>query len=427
MDRRDFLKTAACTAAGALLTGTGLPTARSADMVQNARPDQAKNIKPGMQYRPMGMTGISVSSLGMGMMRPPILPEGGVNEEDFKRMVRHAIDNGLNYIDPSYVYSGGKSEEITGRILRDGYRERVNLASKLWWPHVKKTDDFYRLLDEQLEKLQTNCLDFYLIHSITAKGWNGPIRELKIIELMEKAKEQGKIKNIGFSFHSSLPVFKDVLDATTSWDFYQHQLNYIDAENEEGKVGMKYAIERGLGVIAMEPLRGGFLADVPSGARSIFSRSANKKSDVEWAFDYLWDMPEISVVLSGMSAMQHVIDNLEYASRSAVGMLTPEDRRLISLVSRHMRHDYDIVGCVGCEACKAICPNGVAIAQMAIPWNQFKWKGNREAALRRIDGLRGHPYGYNDTACDLCGKCVPACSYGVDIPDFVRTVRAEFR
>lgn len=252
MDRRDFLKTAACTAAGAMLAGSGFAAARSAELSPQkaARPGKAKNIKAGMQYRPMGITGVSASALGMGMMRPPMLPEGGVNEEEFKRMVRHAIDSGLNYIDTSYVYSGGKSEEITGRILRDGYRERVNLASKLWWPHVKTADDFSRLLDEQLERLQTDHLDFYLVHSITAKGWNGAIRDLKIIELMEKAKEQGKIKNMGFSFHASLPVFKDVLDATTSWDFYQHQLNYIDAEYEAGHVGMKYAYDRGLGVIA---------------------------------------------------------------------------------------------------------------------------------------------------------------------------------
>lgn len=427
MDRRDFLKTAAFTAAGAVLAG-GAPLLRAAEPAASGPATATDgNAGPGMRYRPMGMTGVSVSALGFGMMRPPALPDGGVDEEAFRKMVRHAIDNGLNYIDTSYVYSGGKSEEITGRILADGYRRRVNLASKLWWPNMQSAADFDRLLNEQLERLQTDHLDFYLVHAINANGWKGPIREFKIAELMAKAKEQGKIRNMGFSFHASLPVFREVLDAGPGWDFYQHQLNYVDTEYEAGHVGMKYAADRGLGVIAMEPLRGGFLANMPPGVKAIFDRAERKRSDVEWAFDYLWDMPEISLVLSGMSAMQHVVDNLEYAGRAAPGMLTPEERRLISLVTRHLRHDYDAVGCVGCEYCKAVCPEEVAVAQMANPWNQYKWNGDKAAALRRIDFLRGGSYGYNDTACTLCGACLPACPYGVDIPGFIKEIRKEMR
>lgn len=429
MNRRSFIRSSALLAAAGAAATSGVFAAANAPDTQDtpaagAEPPTIRNAKAGMQYRPMGQTGVMVSALGFGMMRPPLLADGEPDEEAFRLMVRHAVDNGLNYIDTSHVYSKGKNEAVTGRILRDGYREKVHLATKLPWWQVKTADDFDRILDRQLETLQTDHIDFYLMHAITVTGWRGPIAEFKLIEKMEKAREQGKIRHMGFSFHAPLPIFKEALNATPNWEFCQIQLNYIDTEYEAGLTGMQYAHDRGMGVIAMEPLRGGFLANLPEGAKAVLARAATKRSDVEWAFDYLWDMPEVSMVLSGMSAMRHVTDNLEYAGRSSTGMLSGGDRRILADAVSHLRRDYGAVPCTGCEYCHLACPEKVAIAQTFIPWNQYKWNGDLEAARRRIAFVHGSTYGNGLQACTDCGKCLCACPQGIDIPAVLKTIKA---
>lgn len=428
MDRRDFMKSSALLAAAGAVAGTGLFGNVAASQAASPAPQgNARNRNQDMQYRSMGTTGEMVSALGFGMMRPPMLASGEVDEESFKKMVRHAIDSGLNYIDTSHVYSKGKNQAITGRILRDGYREKVYLATKMPWWQVKKADDFDRILDEQLESLQTDHVDFYLMHAITITGWNGPIREFKLIDKMEKAKANGKIRHIGFSHHAPLTTFKEVLAATPNWEFFQLQMNYIDAEYEAGLTGVKYAFDRGMGVIAMEPLRGGFLADMPKGVKDIFARSSTKRSDVEWAFDYLWDMREISMVLSGMSAMRHVTDNLEYAGRSSVGMLGDDGRKLVAEARAHLLRDYGAAPCTGCEYCRQVCLENVAIAQIMIPWNQYKWNGNMEPAKRRITFTHGSTYGNGMQSCVECGKCVAACPQRIDVPAVFRDIKATMQ
>ena len=424
MDRRDFMKSSAFLAAAGAVAGTGvLSNVDVSQATDDVRPGSIRNSTPGMRYRPMGTTGEMVSAIGFGMMRPPMLPSGEVDETSFKKMVRYAIDSGLNYIDTSHVYSKGKNQSITGRILGGGYRERVYLATKMPWWQVKKAEDFERILEEQLEALQTDYIDFYLMHAITLTGWNGPIRELRLIDKLEQAKARGKVRHIGFSHHAPLTTFKDVLAATPNWEFFQLQMNYIDAEYEAGLTGIKYAFDRGMGVIAMEPLRGGFLADMPKGVKEIFAKSSKKRSDVEWAFDYLWDMREVSMVLSGMSAMQHVTDNLEYAGRSAVDMLSADDRKLIAGTVQHLRAGYGAVPCTGCEYCHQVCQEKVAVAQHMIPWNQYKWNGDKEAAKRRITFVHGSTYGNGMQACVECGKCTAACPQGIAVPAVVMAIQ----
>jgi predicted aldo/keto reductase-like oxidoreductase len=426
MDRREFLKSATLLAATGAVMSTGVPIALADENASSTQKKTIMNYKQGMQYRPMGKTGAMVSALGFGMMRPPVLPDGSVDEENFKKMVRHSIDNGLNYIDTSYVYSGGKSEEITGRILKDGYREKVYLATKHPWFVLKKSDDFERILDQQLENLQTDSIDFYPIHMVTPNGWKGPVTEFKLTEKMEHAKERGKIKHMGFSYHGSLPVFKEIVNYTPNWDFCQFQLNYLDTEYEAGLLGMKYASDRGMGVVVIEPLRGKFLADMPTGVNAILNRSKKKRSDVEWAFDFLWNMPEISLLLSGMSDMRHVIDNLLYASRSSVGMLNLEDRKILSDAVFHLYSDYGAVPCTGCEYCHAVCLHGVAVAQVIMPWNQYKWNGDLEASKRRFNGLSSI-YGNNSTSCIGCGTCLPTCPQRIDIPGVMKMIRDDLK
>lgn len=421
MNRRSFIKSSALLAAGAV-GASGMLAAP--DPGRAGSEPRARNAKPGMQYRPFGQTGAMVSALGFGMMRPPLLASGEPDEARFGAMVRHAIDNGLNYIDTSHVYSRGKNEALTGRILKDGYRDKVYLATKMPWWQIKTADDFERILERQLESLQTDHIDCYLMHAITITGWQGAIPEFKLIQKMEKAKEQGKIRHMGFSFHAPLRIFKEALNATPNWEFCQIQLNYLDTEYQAGLTGMKYAHDRGMGVIAMEPLRGGFLASMPAGAKALFDAAPKKRSDVEWAFDYLWDMPEVSMVLSGMSAMQHVEDNLTYAGRSSVGMLNSAERGILADVVRHLQRDYGAVPCTGCEHCRFACPENVAIVQILIPWNQYIWSGNLEPARQRIAFVHGSTYGNGLQACTDCGKCVPACPQGIDIPQVLRAIRS---
>jgi predicted aldo/keto reductase-like oxidoreductase len=423
MNRRDFLKTTALVATGAALPGRALGARPVHAGESAAAAVSAGNAKPGMRYRPMGGTGAMVSALGFGMMRPPMLPDRSVDEEEFRRMVRHAIDNGVNYIDTSYIYSGGKSEEITGRILAGGYREKVHLATKLPWWEFPDGADFDRLLDRQLENLQTDVIDFYLAHSVTRKGWDGPIREFKLIEKVEKAKERGKIRHMGFSFHDTLPLFKEVMAYTPNWEFCQLRFNYLDKEYEAGISGVSHAFDKGMGVIAMEPLSAGFLANLPSGVDAILARSEPKRGQVEWAFDYLWNMPEISMVLSGMSAMRHVVDNLEYASRSSVGMLGPRERAIVAEVKRHLADEYGAISCVGCMNCQP-CPEKVGIAFIFSIWNQYQVGGDLDSFRRRHNNITDRfGFGVSGAACTECGKCIPKCPYGIDVIKNIKTIR----
>lgn len=422
MNRRDFLKSAAFTAAGAVM-GRGLQLGVAAES-PHAALSATGHVVAGMPYRPFGRTGVLVSPLGFGMMRLPVLPGGGVDEDLSGKMVRYGIDHGLNYIDTSYAYMGGKSEEVTGRILRDGYREKVHIATKFPWWEVKREDDFWPILDTQLERLQTDVIDFYLMHNITERSWRGVIRENKLIEKIQKAKEQGKVRHIGFSFHTKLPIFKEVINYISDWDFCQIQLNYLDTEYEAGLLGLKYAYDRGLGVVIMEPLRGGYLADPPPAVDAIFSKSPNKRTPVEWALDYLWNMPEVGVVLSGMGAMEHIVENIDSAKPSAVGMLDENDRAILGKVIRQYESYANVVPCTGCEYCHP-CPSNVAIAQTFQSYNQFNAHDGKKHHARYFN--MPSSYGKNAEACSGCGKCRCRCPVGIDIPEKMREIREAMK
>ena len=225
-----------------------------------------------MQLREVGRTGVKVSPLGFGMMRLPmkdggqaeaLTPADKVDVEESIKMLRHAIDNGVNYVDTAFNYIGGMSEKITGMALEDGYREKVYLATKSPTWMYKSEDDFDSLLAKQLQRLKTDYINFYMLHSINGGSWKRCLK-YGAVEAIKKAKADGRVKHIGFSFHDDYDLFEEVLNAA-DWDFVQIQLNYYDANYQAGVKGLKLAAERGMGVIVMEPLRGGFLVDVPRG------------------------------------------------------------------------------------------------------------------------------------------------------------------
>ena len=380
-----------------------------------------------MEYRELGKTGVKVSPLGFGIMRLPLKSGGRANNdttlddmdlEQSIKMVREAIDAGVNYVDTAYNYLNGKSEEITRMILEDGYREKVHLASKspswLW----REKGDFDRILDEQLERLQTDCIEFYLLHCLNGGTWKRAGR-LGIIDDMLRARDEGRIRYIGFSFHDDYDLFEEILDAAP-WDFVQIQLNYLDTDFQAGIKGMKKAAKRGMGVIVMEPLRGGTLVEVPKAAQKVFDDAANKRSNVAWGLDYLWDMPEVSVVLSGMSSLEQERENVALANEAKAGMLTAEDHRVLGQAKRAF-DDCAAIPCTGCNYCVEYCPNHIVIPNNFAAYNLNFIYDDLEMA-RNAYANEVPNFGRSAEYCVSCGKCEEHCPQHIKISEWLPRV-----
>ncbi|HQB83360.1 MAG TPA: aldo/keto reductase, partial [Candidatus Rifleibacterium sp.] len=289
-----------------------------------------------MIYRKIGKTGVEVSQLGFGCMRLPVIDGVAhqINEPLATQMLRHAIDNGVNYVDTAFPYHGygfdrgGESEPFVGRALRDGYRQKVQLATKLPSWLITCHADMDKYLNEQLVRLETDHIDFYLVHAINKGFWKN-LTAHDLFGFLNRALADGRIRHAGFSFHDDLQLFKTVVDAY-NWSFCQIQYNYVDENYQAGRAGLEYAAERGLGIVIMEPLRGGALtANLPEAITDSFAESGLRHSPAEWALKWLFDDPRISVVLSGMSAMEHVTENLRVSAAAGAGSMTDKERKVM--------------------------------------------------------------------------------------------------
>ncbi|MDE5831582.1 MAG: aldo/keto reductase [Desulfovibrio sp.] len=423
MRRRDFIKTCGAVVGGAALAGGFSAVAKA-----GAGPDAAniRNYHPDMTYRPHGLTGATVSALGLGMMRPPMKEDGKTPDADkFIDMARFAIDHGLNYIDTSYVYLGGESEKITGRALGNGYRDRVYLSSKSPWWLMERPEDFERYFDESRRRLNTDHIDFYQLHMLMHRGWKDKAVPFRLVEKINKLKDEGKISYAGFSFHDGLPLFKKII-AANPWDFCLVQHNLLDGEHEAGAYGLQYAAANGMGVSIMEPLRGGVLAIPPKEVVEIYENYPDRRSPVEWALDYLWNKPEVSVAVSGMSDMKQLRENLGYAKRARPGMLSAADMALLGKVARQYNSYPGQVPCTGCYNCIP-CPKNVAIGYLfTIVNNQYRVthdlaRAHRLATASMSPVQRGDKPG----ACDGCGQCLAKCPQGIDIPAELKRIDRE--
>ena len=366
-----------------------------------------------MENRKFGNTGRRVSPLGFGMMRLKTTEDNKIDQDWVNQVLRYAIDRGLNYVDTAYIYQD--SERATGIALSDGYREKVTLATKLPVANMTCEEDFDKLLNEQLERLQTDSIDCYLLHALTQERWDNYVVKYNVLAHMEKAKAEGKIRHIGFSFHDTLDVFKMILDAYDGWEFCQIQLNYLDVNYQAGIAGLELAASRGLGVVIMEPLRGGQLANFPQEVAAMLP-----KSPVESGLDFLWDRPEISVVLSGMSTTEQVEQNLDYADRAGIGMLSDEERKTILAAGDAMR-SYLSVPCTGCNYCN-VCPKEIAIAEIFRISNQQQLDGNDAKASELYRALAGH----NAEECIGCRVCTEQCPQKIDIPTQLEKIGKRF-
>jgi uncharacterized protein len=373
-----------------------------------------------MQYRQFGKLDWKVSALGFGCMRLPSLEadHSKIDEPEASKLVRHAIDHGVNYLDTAYGYHGGNSERLVGQALKDGYREKVKLATKLPAWLVKSAADFDKFLNEQLAKLQTDHIDFYLLHGLGKERWDS-LLSLGILPWAEAAIDSGRIRHLGFSFHDKLPVFKEIVDATRLWDFCQIQYNYMDINEQAGTEGLQYAAAKGLAVVVMEPLLGGKLANPPDPIKVLWDTAKTSRPAVEWALEWLWNQPEVSLVLSGMSTLQQVEENLVYASRSQAGLLQPDELTLIDQV-RAAYLQISPIPCTKCEYCLP-CPNGLKIPRLFEIYNASAMYGDLAGGRRSYQWV---PDAERANNCTQCRQCEDLCPQRILVSDWMVKIHA---
>lgn len=377
-----------------------------------------------MLYRPFGKTGEHVSILGFGAMRMPVIDHrhDQVDIPLATKMIRYAIDNGVNYVDTAYAYHGssvtqpGTSESVVGRALQGGYRDKTLVATKLVGWSVESRADMDTVLARQLANLRTDHIDCYLLHGIGAEGWERFLR-LGVLEFLDVAKADGRIRFAGFSFHDEPSAFQPIVDGY-DWDFCQIQYNYMDVDYQAGREGLRYAARRGLGVVVMEPVKGGRLAGrVPDEVQSIWDSAAVRRSPAEWALRFVWDDPDVSLLLSGMSTMEQVVENVRIAGEADAKSLNETESALIDKV-RRVYEQRTVVPCTACRYCMP-CPEGIDIPMVLAFLNDASLYDN--AAGEKVHYHINKELGgtASVSVCTKCGQCVDACPQQIQVPDFM--------
>ena len=380
-----------------------------------------------MLYRQAGKTGEWVSILGFGCMRLPIR-EGKahlIDEEKAMAMISHAVKSGVNYFDTAYIYHSevpfhaGLSEVFVGWALNQ-LAQKVFIATKLPSWFIQSRADMDRFLDEQLGRLQTRHIDFYLVHGLTADLWS-KLKGLGATGFLDAAKADGRIKHAGFSFHDDAQHFKPIVDAY-DWDFCQLQYNFMDQDFQAGQAGLEYAARKGLGVVIMEPLRGGGLTNrVPEEVQSVWDQSPVKRTPAEWALRFVWNRPEVSVVLSGMSNMAQLEENLRIAETGLPSSVSAPELAVIEK-ARAIYEARTRVKCTSCGYCMP-CPEGVNIPANFQQINNLAIYRDRPAA----EFFYFHILTEQQRAshCQECGQCLERCPQHIPIPDTLKEVARE--
>ncbi len=363
-----------------------------------------------MQYR-KNKTGEDISLLGFGCMR--FTQKGNsIDMEKAEKEVMYAIENGVNYFDTAYIYPG--SEVAMGKILaKNNVRDKINLATKLPQYLVRSKDGIDRYFNEQCKRLQTNYIDYYLMHMLTDIASWEKLCELGIREWIASKKKEGKIRQIGFSFHGNTDMFIKILDAY-DWDFCQIQYNYMDENSQAGRKGLMAAYEKGIPVIIMEPLRGGKLVNMlPDKAKKLIDENDRGYTYAEWALRWLWEQPQVTCVLSGMNSIDMIDENIRIASCVRENEFTCDDKEMIDKI-RGIINEKIKVGCTECGYCMP-CPRGVDIPGNFRCYNNMymeKKKNGRHEFLQVI-GLRKET-GFA-SQCVGCGKCEQHCPQHIEI------------
>ena len=374
----------------------------------------------------MPKNGDELSILGFGCMRLP-MSDGKIDEAKAIGQIHYAIDQGVNYLDTAWPYHAGESEILLGKALGGGYRDRVKVATKLPSWMIKCRADMDRYLNAQLSKLGTDHIDYYLLHALDGTAWDN-LERLGVREFIDQATRDGRMVNAGFSFHGLADDFIRIVDAHP-WVFCQIQYNYLDQDYQAGTKGLEHAAAKGLGVIVMEPLRGGNLglATPPPAVATIWHEAKVRRTPAEWALRWIWNRPEVTVILSGMNDDVHIQENLAMANTARARALAEEELELVERAGRAYR-ELMTAGCTGCGYCMP-CPSGVMIPTCFEEYNKMRLFGGLEEAKFRYafrmsgDLVDGHP-GYA-SQCAHCGECLDKCPQHLQIPDLLEQVTAE--
>ena len=381
-----------------------------------------------MLYRKIKRNGDELSILGYGCMRLPQTNKGEpgfsfgkIDEERARNQIYDAIDKGVNYIDTAMTYHNGASETFLGKLLSNGYRDKIHLTTKLFPFFVNTREDMDLLLNSQLAKLKTDHLDYYLLHAMNRNYWD-KLKSLGVLEFLETAKKDQRIRDTGFSYHGDPETFKEIIDAY-DWTVCQIQYNYLDELNQAGKQGLKYAAKKDVGVIVMEPLRGGKLAGkVPPAVKEIWEEAVYKRTPAEWALRWVWNHPEVSVVLSGMNVEDHINENIRVANEAHPQSLSQSELELIDRVKKKYKELMKI-GCTGCNYCMP-CPNGVNIPSCFDYYNSAYLFGNKRVYKVMYSVFLMEPE--FASFCEHCGECEEVCPQKLPIQQHLEQVTKEF-
>jgi uncharacterized protein len=375
-----------------------------------------------MNYRSFGRLDWKPSALGFGTMRLPTVGEDPsvIDEQQAITMLCTGIDGGINYVDTAYPYHGGKSETLVGKALQEGYRGGGRPAPQLPSWLIESQADMTLRFEEQLQRMQTGHVEFYLLHALNAERWH-KLRDAGVLEWAHERVREGRIGYLGFSFHDSNTVFREIVDAYQEWTFCQIQYNFLDEETQAGTDGLHYAASRGLGIVVMEPLRGGKLAVPNAEISAIWDAASTKRSAAEWALDWVWNHPEVSLLLSGMSTLAQVQQNLDAAGTSETGMLAPGELDLIARV----RDAYNALVRVPYTACSYCmpCPQGVDIPGTFQLVNEGSMFGSWDTQRKRYGQMKSE--GSSADSCIRCGACEEKCPQHISIRDQLANVAEQ--
>ena len=381
-----------------------------------------------MLYNTLGKTGLEVSRLGFGTMRLPTKSDNAdIDKLEASQMLEYGIENGVNIIDTAYPYhskgldGNGESEKFLGEFLSENsLRDEIILQTKSPSWAIENFEDFEHYLDIQLEKLNTDYIDIYLLHSLTVPDWE-KVRDLNVFDFLDDALSSGKIKHAGFSSHIEVDYVIEIIDEYPRWEVAMTQMNYLDEYYQSGVMGLNYLKQVNMGSMIMEPLRGGRLVEnIPPEIQNIWDSAQKKRTPVEWALQYLWNRDDVDCVFSGMSSLNQVKDNVRIASTE--DKISDYDSEIIREVARTYR-TYLGNNCSRCGYCMP-CPHGVDIINCFTEYNIAHMMGNPKASAMQYFSLIDDDA--RPDSCIECGECIPFCTQMLDIPEELKKVQEYF-
>lgn len=366
-----------------------------------------------MKYRHFKPDGAEISLLGMGCMRFPTLQNGEIDEKRSQEIIDYAYENGINYFDTAYMYHDGKSEEFIGRALKKYPRESYKLISKMPGWFVKEQGDVEKIFNTQLKRCGVDYFDFYLLHSIREENFDSYYVKYNIFDFVNEMKKQGKVRHIGFSFHDTPEFLERVIDMYP-FEFAQIQLNYLDWDLQNAKKQYEIIKSRGIQCIVMEPVRGGALADLCPKANELLKSVCPDKSIASWAVRFAAEKENVLTVLSGMSSMEQIVDNVKTVSE-----LKPFSETETKALSEALElyRNKDRIPCTGCRYCMD-CPSGVDIPAVFAAYNEYVSGGSKEEFLHEAELLGSA----GSQSCVECGACMRHCPQGIKIPENMRRI-----